>query len=97
MRAQGRGDDGLISQLGPQQGTYGVAEPTVGPNKLSDVSRVLGSLAVVQPVNNVTNITNNNSTNTSVAGGGSRSKGADRTYNIDRSLMNIVNNRTYAV
>lgn len=71
--------------------------PAVGTNQIADtaVEVATGSSTVVAPVvNNI--ITNNNSTNTSVAGG-SRNMGAGTTYNIDRSLMNAADNRTYGL
>lgn len=86
------------SQVGPLAGNYGIAEPSIGPNNVSSVARDLNAksqLTFIQPVNNITNVTNNNSTSTSVAGR-STNVGAGRTYNIDRSLTNIIRNREYA-
>jgi hypothetical protein len=71
--------------------------PSLQPNQVSQLSQDLNrrsQVAVIQPIiNNIVN-NNNNSTNTSVANSRSGSSGAGRSYNIDRTLMNIVNNRT---
>jgi soluble lytic murein transglycosylase-like protein len=93
MQAQARGYG--IERL--DMGISSSVVPSLQPNQVSQLSQDLNrrsQVAVIQPIiNNIVN-NNNNSTNTSVANSRSGSSGAGRSYNIDRTLMNIVNNRT---